>query len=215
MTPADLKAASEQLLRGRGIPVNAHLPCIEAEEIIQIRSVEDVLQRMIALWAVAGTAFNKDSNEFRDYVDRNGIQSWLTTRERKFMLADKRPKRESLQLSWRLEALYFLAWCAGLVGEIAIPTSQSNLDEVVHLFPSESDAPSVLARHIVLRPKIEIVAWADLLYRLHWAVRDAHLNGGEVPGGLVAGTVYEWHYAVNWITSYQGEDDWDHIGTDT
>lgn len=57
--------------------------------------------------------------------------------------------------------------------------------------------------------------WADLLYRLHWAVRDARLTGSSQPAGIEGGVIQEWHLAVNWMTRYDNEDNWDRVGTDT
>jgi hypothetical protein len=57
--------------------------------------------------------------------------------------------------------------------------------------------------------------WADLLYRTHWAVREAQLHDRDSPSSLVPGAVMEWHKTANWMTCYEGEDDWDHVATDT
>lgn len=66
-----------------------------------------------------------------------------------------------------------------------------------------------------LRPKAEILARADLLYRLHWAVRNAQYPQTAPPVGVNGGVVQEWHRAVNWVIRYNDEDNWDHVGTDT
>jgi hypothetical protein len=83
------------------------------------------------------------------------------------------------------------------------------------LFPQDLEEPKALQAAIKIRAKDEIVAWADLLYRLHWAVRDARLNGGQPLEMLNGGVVQEWHLAVNWMTRYGNEDNWDDVGTDT
>jgi hypothetical protein len=55
---------------------------------------------------------------------------------------------------------------------------------------------------------------SDLIYRLHWAVRDATLSGKKPPGRLNPSVVYEWHYGVNWLTCYEDQE-WDEVSTDT
>lgn len=215
MTPDERKTASEAVLREYGIAINPHLPTIESEEETRLRSPEELLRRMVALWAVAGTAFLKDDPQFRDYVEATATQSWLSAQELAFLLNDARSERDTIAFSWRLEALYFLAWCAGLVDEITLPTGDASIGAIAHHFPDEMEPPDRLAGAIRLRGKAEIMDWADKLYRLHWAVRDARLNGKPEPQGIDGGAVQEWHQAVNWLTCYDDEDNWDDVGTDT
>jgi hypothetical protein len=63
-----------------------------------------------------------------------------------------------------------------------------------------------------LRPVSEILDMADLIYRLHWASRDAYLNKKDPPAKLNEGIIEERHYAINWITCLE---EWDDITTDT
>jgi hypothetical protein len=170
---------------------------------------------MIALWAVAGSAFLNGNDHFREYVTQRRIESWLSDGERSFLMRDARTERDIIQFTWRLEALFFLAWCAGLIESIDIPRTESSVEGIKHLFPAQMEEPAALRAAIRVREKGEIVGWADRLYRLHWAVRDAHLNGKPAPAGVVGGAVQEWHQVVNWVTNYESEDNWDHVGTDT
>lgn len=215
MTPEERKSSSEQFLRKHSITAYAALPLIESEHEVRLRSPDELLRRIIALWAVVGTAFLKQTNHFRDYVLHQGIQSWLSERELAFLLSDDRSERDYIQFGWRLEALYFLAWCAGLIEEVDIPTRESSVEGIMHYFPVDMEEPTNLKSTIRLRGKREILDWADRLYRLHWVVRDARLNDKPVPANVVGGAVQEWHQAVNWVTNYGDEDNWDHIGTDT
>lgn len=65
-----------------------------------------------------------------------------------------------------------------------------------------------------LRPLNEILDPADLIYRYHWAVVDAIINGKAAPAGLDSGVVMERHYALNWLIGYMDQS-WDNISTDT
>jgi len=65
-----------------------------------------------------------------------------------------------------------------------------------------------------LRPAGELLDAADLIYRYHWATREAELRGREPPAGLDPGVVMERHYALNWLIGYLGLD-WDEVSTDT
>ena len=53
MTPELRKEASELQLHKRGIRINVGLHVIEADEEVQLRRAEEVVQRLIALWAVS------------------------------------------------------------------------------------------------------------------------------------------------------------------
>lgn len=215
MTPEERKRASENLLQERGIAINPHLPVIESEKETALRTPEELLRRLIALWAVAGTAFLKDSEHFRDYVFRNELQSWLSDRERKFILDESPSENEVRQNTWRLECLYFLAWCAGLIDAIDFPSGESSIESITHLFPREFEPPEKIRQAMRVRGKDEILDWGDLLYRLHWAGRHAIHNGGPEPPDVSMGVVQEWHLAVNWMMRHDGEDEWDHVTTDT
>lgn len=215
MNQEERKQKSEAILKTRGVPVNAHLPLIESDDEVTLRSADELLHRLIALWAVVGLAFLRDNSHFRNYVTKRKYESWLSEQELKFLLSDARTEREYIQFTWKLECLYFLAWCAGLIGNIEIPENESSVESIMGLFPQDMEEPAVLQSAIKVRTKEEILAWADLLYRLHWAVRDAKLNSKNVPGKLNGGIVQEWHLAVNWMIRYGDEDNWDHVGTDT
>ncbi|HEX6611164.1 MAG TPA: DUF4272 domain-containing protein [Hyphomicrobiaceae bacterium] len=50
------------------------------------------------------------------------------------------------------------------------------------------------------------------MYRYHWAVRDASINGRPSPADLDPGIVMERHHALNWLIGYIDADD---VTTDT
>ena len=62
-----------------------------------------------------------------------------------------------------------------------------------------------------LRPFEELYAQADLHYRLHWAARQARLDGTEFP--VPEMTVEMRRRALDWIIGVP--EDWDDISTDT
>ncbi|MCP3684116.1 MAG: DUF4272 domain-containing protein, partial [bacterium] len=56
---------------------------------------------------------------------------------------------------------------------------------------------------------------SDFLYRAHWATRQNNIDGKLCYGNLSPEVVQEWHYAINWLTCYDGSKSWDDITTDT
>ena len=215
MTPEARREANEKLLQEHGIPINPHLPMIEAGDAVTLRTEEELWGRLVALWGVVGRAMLRENAWFKEYFSPLARRTMLTADEATFLFEDAPAEEDLIRFSWRLEALMFLAWCAGLVDDPGLPREQSSAEGILPLYPHDLADATMLRDAIRVRPKEEILDWADRLYRLHWAVRDAHLNGREPPPGLNPGMVLEWHHAVNWMIRYGDEDDWDAVGTDT
>ena len=214
-TPTQRKGKSEATLRLLGVDINSSLPLIESENETRLRTEEELFQRLVALWAVAGTAHLPDNDFFRAYLVESDVTSWLSKRERNFLLSDKRKESERIHFSWQIESLYFLGWCGGIVPKLEIPTQLSSVGAFMHLFPQKGEDLKKLRAAISLRSVSEVLDWSDLLYRLHWAVRQESIDGASPAHVVVPGAVQEWHRAVNWMTRYDDQEDWDHVGTDT
>ncbi len=215
MTPKQRRLKSETVLREHAIPINANLPLIESDEDINLRSVDELFHRIVALWAVAGSAFLRGNDFFLSYMKENDLLDWLSASECEFLLCQQPTKHQLTHASWQLEALYFLAWCGGLIDQIKIPFEESSVGSIMHLFPAGGEDLGRLRAALSLRSVSEVLDWSDMLYCLHWAVRDANLAGLPAPKAVNSDTVMEWHKAVNWMTRYDEEDNWDKIATDT
>jgi hypothetical protein len=198
-----------------GIRINAGLPLIEDVAETKLRSKDELVRRLVALWAVAGTAHLPDVDFFERFFVENQLSEWLSTRERAYLFRENRSESERIHFSWQIESLYFLGWCGGLVAKIDIPTAHSSVESFMDIFPQPGEDLARLQSAVSPKSVTEILDWSDLLYRLHWAVRDDHLNGVKPSHLVVPGVVQEWHRSVNWMTRYSDEDDWDHVGTDT
>jgi Domain of unknown function (DUF4272) len=188
---------------------------IESEREVKLRSADDVLRRLIALWSVVDKTFLGAESRSASYIAAHKMQAWLSDVERTYLLDKKPGERDRMHFSWQLEALCFVAWCAGLLECKEVPDEQSSVKAILALFPVGTERPDRLRAAIRLRSKREVLDRADLLYRLHWAVRNASLTRTSPPNGVEGGVVQEWHRAVNWMIRYDSEGDWDHVGTDT
>ena len=219
MSPEQRKEASELELHKRGIRINVQLHVIESDEEVELRTPEELMQRMLAMWAVTGIATGGDPARYRLYLETHGLMTCLSVQERAFVYAqessEKQAEELSTQFSQRQESLYFLAWAAGLTDKLAVPTQAANLKQVLKLFPQAMEAPERLQAALKPRRKGQLLDWSDLLYRLHWAVRHAHITGRDAPGNLNADAVREWHQAANWLCQYEDENDWDKVSTET
>jgi hypothetical protein len=215
MSPEQRKEASELELHKRGIRINVQLHVIESDEEVELRTPEELMQRMLALWAVTAVAAGGDVAHYRSYLDAHGLKACLSAQENAFLFADDTTEELRTQFLQRQEALYFLAWAAGLTDKLAVPTRAANLKQILKLFPHAMEAPERLQAALKPRRKGQVLDWSDLLYRLHWAVRHAHITGRDAPGNLNADAVREWHQAANWLCQYEEENDWDKVSTET
>lgn len=216
MTPQRRKAKTEAFLRKRGIPILPSLPCIESEKDTELRTAEEIGIRIFCLFCVVGTAFHPSAELYKQYLKRRLLWEHLTPEELAFM-SNPTPDRQSLnEFTWRWEALFLLMWTVRLFKVLHFPVRQQKTNEgILDRLPSfKTTSPWSFIRSLELRSKSQILDKSDLLYRLHWATRQAEIDGQPAPGELDPGVVAEWHYAINWVTKYEALD-WDDVVTDT
>lgn len=218
MTPNGRKAKTEAVLRKKGIPYFSGLPCIESEDETELRTPEEVGIRIACLFCVVGCAFYVSDTVYKkyheNYLKKHQLWDHLTPKEMSF-LSNPAPDRESInQFTWRSENLFLLMWAVRLFEKLPWPDRQTDTGQIVKVFPGLDKSPWRFIVDLELRDKSEILDASDLLYRLHWATVQAEVDRQPPPRGLEPGVVYEWHYAINWITKY-GNSDWDDVPTGT
>lgn len=218
MSPSERKARTEALLQEKGIPYFPGLPCIESEEETQLRTPAEVGIRIACLFCLVGCGFCPSDAVYKKYRERylKKHQLWdhLTPEELSF-LSNPQPDRLCInQFTWRSESLFVLMWAVGLFEKLPWPDRQTDPSQIVAVFPVLDKSPWRFIVDLELRPKPEILDASDLIYRLHWATTQAGVEGKPPPGNLDPGVIYEWHFAINWITKYD-DSDWDHVSTDT
>ncbi len=214
MSPSRRKARTEAILRKEGIPFLPSLPCIESEDDTELRSAEEVGLRMLCLFSVIGTAYDPSDASYKRYLKKYRLWGYLTPDELSFMSNPAPDHRTCMILTWRVEALLVLMWAVRLFKMLPFPTHQVDNPKIIAKFPSFDKSPQPFILSLKLRPKPTILNNSDLIYRLHWATTQAKIEGQPPPGGLDPEIVYEWHYAINWITKYD-DADWDDVATDT
>ena len=205
-SPELRKELSELLLHKRGIRINLQLPLIESEDEICLRSSDEVFERLLALSLLYAKAQPASAE-----TGSSAALAALSSQERACL--DAGDTERCLHIA--KEALRFLAWCCGLQAQAGMPEPRKSDAELSALVQKINRNPELLRHDIRLRSKSDILDWADLLYRLHWAVRHAHITGKPTPGRLDAHAVHEWHKVANWLIRFEEEDDWDRISTET
>jgi hypothetical protein len=179
-----------------------------------LRSPEEVGIRLACLFCVVGSAFEVGDAVYKDYLRQHGLWDHLTSDEVSFLSAEAPDKKSMINFTWRCEALFVLMWAARLFDVLPFPRKQTDTGQIVSRFPGVDQSPWPFVRGLRLRRKSEILDASDLIYRLHWATRQAGLAGKPSRTGLIPGVVQEWHHAINWITRYDNQD-WDDVATDT
>ena len=103
-------------------------------------------------------------------------------------------------------------WALGYIESLGKPTAVCDVPRAVAFLRERSSATFI--SDAKLRSLDSLLDEADLIYRYHWAVVDARVNGKENPASLDSGVTMERHYALNWLIGYMDEE-WDDISTDT
>ncbi len=206
------KTRSETILKKEGVPFVSHLPVIENESGTKMRSAEAVARRAIALCLVAVKGEGLEQKKVIGFLKRYDIEKDLTPKERVFVFNENPSQQDRVQFSWRYEGYWMMLWALGYVDNLDRPDHLCDVSKAVGILV-DMNAAQFMAKS-KLRSASEILDQADLIYRYHWAVVDARINGKKPPANLDPGVVYERHYALNWLIGYMDQD-WDNISTDT
>jgi hypothetical protein len=206
------KQRSEALLRSARVPINDWLPTIEGEAEITLRTPAEIAQRLAALVVVAFKASERPKQSVvESIVVERGYRPFFTPEELVFIDSPDPLERARIKFSWRCEAAWPLLWALQYVdGSLGLPRETCDvpfLSETVYR-AFDLAAPGI-------RSASEILDEADLIYRCHWAVRQAGLDGAPAPAGLDPGVTMERHHALNWLIGYNDNADWDDVTTDT
>jgi hypothetical protein len=185
---------------------------LESENESKHRTQEEVAWRTLALLVVAVKGEGLEQSMVDKVVARYDLERHFSPGELAFIENPKPTEQERIQFTWRYEAAWTLLWSLGYVEELGQPTAICDVQRAVALM-KERSAEQFL-HDARLRSQAEILDQTDLIYRYHWAVVDAHINGKTSPAGLEPGVTMERHYALNWLVGYMDQA-WDDVSTDT
>ncbi|WP_298875792.1 DUF4272 domain-containing protein [uncultured Bradyrhizobium sp.] len=208
----DRKLRSEGILRAEGVPFFAQLPVIESAAEALKRSQEEVALRALCVLFVAAKGEGLPEELAEGLLESYDLRPHLTPNELAFVRDQSPSEHDRIQFTWRHEAAWVLLWALGFVAELGKPSQICDVE-----FAAKTMAERTTSQFIEdseLRPIGDILDQADLIYRYHWAVRNARMKGQQVPAGLDPGVTQERHYALNWLIRYDGEE-WDDVTTHT
>ncbi len=208
------KSKSQNLLKILGSYFLPSLPVIESEDETSIRTTTEIGARIICLVCVAAAADGMNKEDLISWLKQEALYSALSSNEIKFLEMNESSKNEITHFSWQSECIWLLLWATKKV-ERNLPTEQCDTPKILEVIPEFGSSTLNFMNSLNPRPKSEILDMSDLLYRAHWATRQAGLNEQLNIGKLNPDVVMEWHLAVNWLTCYEEIEDWDEITTDT
>jgi hypothetical protein len=208
----DRKLRSEALLRAEGVPFLAALPVIETTAEALQRSKEEVALRALCILIVAAKGEGLEDETVERVLESYELRPHLTPKELAFVLDNSPSQHDRVQFIWKREAAWTLLWALGFVAQLGKPVRPCDVKFAVSTMTETTTAQFI--ENSELRSIADILDQADLIYRYHWAVRNARLKGQQIPADLHPDVTEERHYALNWLIGYL-EQAWDDVSTDT
>ena len=208
------KKQTEMLLKSLNIPFIDHLPLTEEESEVKIRTAQEIAERILILVYLAYVSEVPDEREnVIEFLKTNLLWEKVSPNENELFQKEELTDQETVNISWRSESVWLLLWIINKVDHLELPTEQVEIPEILSRLPNFLTDPGEFIKNAIVRPITEILDLSDLIYRLHWAARNADLNNQQMPANLDLSIIMERHYAINWVTFYA--DEWDNISTDT
>lgn len=210
------KTQTEDLLANRDLRATSGLPPVIAETEVVLRSEGAIVERLMALFAVAVRAesvASKSPMPSDEIMQRIGLaDSALSPLERKFIMDRLPTQKDTVQFAWCYECALTLAWAVGVVDKLPFPGATCDVDLLAQkLLKLGVGGVNAVAK---LRPTSELLDSLDLHQRLHWITRQAKVAKKEAPAGLVPGVIQERHRALNWLVQFENAH-WDDVDTPT
>lgn len=178
----------------------------------QTRSPDEVARRCVVLMAVVAAGHGVDRSALVDWLKSESLWSQVSPQEREMLTASEVTQRQSIDATWRVEALQPLAWALGLVEEMGSAESLCDVARLQSVVPQLGAATETFVAEARLRPDEELEEANEAAHELHWQARDAKLNDKKTT--IDSGVIRERHYGLNWLIGYDRQA-WDDITTDT
>lgn len=207
METSRVRTKSLNITASAGLSILATLPVLE--DGLQLRSQADAFDRMLCLHSVVAASFGFDKAKSLTWLRQEQLETSLTDVERHFL---ERGEGQSQIFHVKVEAMWALAWALNLVPQLDFWKDCDGrfVAQLPNLKVSQSS--DELRRKAKLQPADDVVAACDLAYCLHWAIRQAEIEGKQPPAGLKSYVVVERRRALEWLL---GSESWDSVSLDT
>lgn len=174
-----------------------------------LRAQSEVADRMLCLNALAASAYGFQRGASLRWLDENSAGGALTFNERAFL---QEGRGDPAVFKMQVEGLWLLAWASSLEAELDFWKDCDG--NFVQRLPDlkRNQSGSGFRQQVQLRSADQIGQAEDLAFCLHWAVRQAQLDGALLPGAPTNWMLMERRKALVWLT---GDLDWDEVQLDT
>jgi len=198
-------------LRNSGVPVLESLPPIAADEETSIRPTGMAARRCAVLAIVAARGEGLEKDKALALIQKFNLGEVLSPKERAFLSLDD-VSAVRAQFTWRYECVHVLLWAFRKVELLDIPKKPCDAAAVTKAVMEITEKNQFDTQP--MRTKAEILDQLDLIYRCHWATRNATVKKVPPPQGVNADAVEEWHYVLNWLI-HADRAEWDDVQTGT
>ena len=205
------KDATENYLRSRGVPINPHLPVTESADELSVATPKQVAWRVCVLSGLVARACRAPRDLVLRFFESGCLFQHTSEAEAEVVRAEVLTPEQISRFQWQVEGLWELAWVLSLIPRPDHFKACGN--QLISLVPKPGEAVDAFIECAQMRSPDELLAEADLLYRLHWAVRDASLRRQHVPTGLPYKVTDERLRAINWV--FFSNVSWEETDTST
>lgn len=217
----DRRLRSIEKCKSMGLKVMDTLKAAVYEAECVIPSKEDIIHRLACVFAAAvcSEACNYEPDKaqkmtagmLKDLNKKYLTSQYFSKEEADYIKNPLNYPNLHPKFGWRYECCAVLLWALGL-WELGEPDKICDAGKIGKILWNNDFA--TLSEKSRLKSKEEILDMQDLILRYDWACVDARINDQKIT--VIDGEiVYEWHYALNWLTNANYTSDWDSIRADT
>ena len=200
------------VLKEKSIPFIEHMKAIPFNSCTNLRSKEEIVNRMLADYAIATCALyslegkaNIITSVINQMNEKLNIKSALAPEDTNFLnaMSEQKVSKQGLQdATWVFEECAMLMWTLGIIDK---PKSdkECNVGQLDEFFFNIKSYDELLSK-CMLKTKEEILEQADLLFRYHWACRETRMQGKQLPQ-LNEMIVQEQRRALEWVLNWNIE----------
>jgi len=194
----EIRKKSLDILKDRGVPYHPHLPLLD--ENLELRSKEDVCNRVLIDYAIFALANGGGSKFYSSWLQENAVLELLTEDEKKLFKGklDKTSKNEAF---WRLQTLYTYCWIGKIIDHFSWPGSGVDYHEMFEYIPEEISVKS-FKKKFKFRDIKEIVQQLDVYYNMHASLIHHELwTDKKQLEAYEIGVFIERRLALEWVLS--------------
>ena len=178
----DRKQRSISILKADNVPYTDNLPCIETEADSKRRTTVEVATRAMALCIVAVKGEGLEQETVNKLVRDYDLASAFTLKEKAFIDNPRPTDHDRAEFAWRYETYWVMLWVLGFTDTLQRPDAICDVKRAVSIL--RENGREGFLKKAKLRSQSEMLDAADLIYRYHWATKEARVKGKKPPAKL-------------------------------